>query len=524
MAAFSQEFDKTAELTRTRADQFVASIASVQSQSDVMEERLLGAVEALASAQARSRSALASVEDLTGSINDIERVVKMIAGIAAQTNLLALNATIEAARAGAAGAGFRVVAGEVKALSQQTERATDEIVASVRRIRARAQANMEEVRDFDRTVGSIDEVFGTVRMSVVAQSEQMREIGIGSDELADLAQTVRASAGRMQTLGGTVKSMTARAETAAHVARNAFAALLDRAAIVLRHGDGDEQSREQRWPVLLKGTLTIGETRFAVRAIDLSSDAMQVETGPEFPTDRLGETCRAEFEEIGPCELRLLAPTSFGYETALADQSAVVRQRIGAKVEMLRHHYQPYIDRVKTVASEITTILEDAVRSGLLTEAELFDTNYQRESLAEPAQYRTAAVAPLETCVRPRLEAELLKEPTPDFCFLQDRNGFCAVHNLRYSQTARLDDTIWNLKHARARRIFDDRFGMSASRNLRPFFVQSYARDMGDAIHLRMEFDAPLFVFGRHWGAVRMAYRLAESALTRDIAVVRAAR
>ena len=58
------------------------------------------------------------------------------------------------------------------------------------------------------------------------------------------------------------------------------------------------------------------------------------------------------------------------------------------------------------------------------------------------------------------------------------------------------------------RRIFDDKVGLAASRNLRPFLVQSYARDMGDAIETRMEFDAPIFACERHWGTLRMAYEL----------------
>ena len=174
----------------------------------------------------------------------------------------------------------------------------------------------------------------------------------------------------------------------------------------------------------------------------------------------------------------------------------------------MRVTYQPYIDRAQAVAAELSAAIEGALAAGTIHEADIFDTTYVRDGITEPAQYRCASVAPLETQARKILERELGVTPLPDFCILQDRNGFNPVHNIRYSQPPRAGDVVWNLRYSRMRRIFDDRTGLAASRNLKPFLVQSYARDMGDAIELRMEFDAPLFLRGRHWGAVRMAYKL----------------
>jgi methyl-accepting chemotaxis protein len=78
-------------------------------------------------------------------VQSIDEVVRFIQSIARQTNLLALNATIEAARAGAAGRGFSVVASEVKALSVQTAKATEDIAKEIAAIQSSAAQSVEAV-------------------------------------------------------------------------------------------------------------------------------------------------------------------------------------------------------------------------------------------------------------------------------------------------------------------------------------------------------------------------------------------
>jgi methyl-accepting chemotaxis protein len=95
------------------------------------------------------------------------------------------------------------------------------------------------------------------------------------------------------------------------------------------------------------------------------------------------------------------------------------------------------------------------------------------------------------------------------FCLAIDRNGYIPVHNRKYSEPQRPRDPVWNAANCRNKRIFDDRAGISAARSTRPFLVQAYLRDMGGGVTVMMrEVDAPIRVFGRHWGGFRTAYRL----------------
>jgi methyl-accepting chemotaxis protein len=94
------------------------------------------------------------------------------------------------------------------------------------------------------------------------------------------------------------------------------------------------------------------------------------------------------------------------------------------------------------------------------------------------------------------------------FCAAVDRNGYLPVHNLVFSKPQRPGDPVWNAANARNRRIFDDRAGLGAARNTRPFLVQAYHRDMGGGVTVLMkEIDAPILVRGRHWGGFRTAYK-----------------
>lgn len=90
-----------------------------------------------------------------------------------------------------------------------------------------------------------------------------------------------------------------------------------------------------------------------------------------------------------------------------------------------------------------------------------------------------------------------------------DRNGYLPVHNRKFSKPQRQGDPVWNAANCRNRRIFDDRAGLAAARNPRPHLIKSYPRNMGDdTIVMMKEIDIPLNLHGRHWGGLRMAFRL----------------
>ena len=115
-----------------------------------------------------------TVQVLSGGAEKIGEVVQLIHTIAAQTNLLALNATIEAARAGDAGRGFAVVASEVKALANQTAKATEEISAQVSAMQSTTGEAVVAIGSITRTIGQMSEIALSISSAVEEQGAATR--------------------------------------------------------------------------------------------------------------------------------------------------------------------------------------------------------------------------------------------------------------------------------------------------------------------------------------------------------------
>ncbi len=183
VAAASEEASTNVQSVASATEEMASSVNEISRQ---VQESARMATEAVGQARATNDR----VSELSKAASRIGDVVELINTIAEQTNLLALNATIEAARAGEAGRGFAVVASEVKALAEQTSKATGEIGQQITGIQAATQESVNAIKEISGTIEKLSEISSTIAAAVEEQGAATQEISRNVQQAAHGTQQV----------------------------------------------------------------------------------------------------------------------------------------------------------------------------------------------------------------------------------------------------------------------------------------------------------------------------------------------
>ena len=198
VAAASEQTTANIQMVVSAAEEMSSTIREIAGNTSKGSQTTSEAV-------AKAEEASAQINALGTAASEIGKVTETITNISEQTNLLALNATIEAARAGEAGKGFTVVAGEIKALAQQTAEATQEIGSRIYDVQETTRESVGAIQSILDIINEIDSIVTSVASAIEEQSVTTREISNNIHQAATGVGEVNENVNQTSAAAGQVK-------------------------------------------------------------------------------------------------------------------------------------------------------------------------------------------------------------------------------------------------------------------------------------------------------------------------------
>lgn len=219
---------------------------------------------------------------------------------------------------------------------------------------------------------------------------------------------------------------------------------------------------------------------------DLSSNITELNSGLEVSAQTLEKSSQRIERIIGACEAVLVMSVEIGCNDS----------------------DERMLEICKGAVKKIESSFEKAVSSGEVRLEDMFDSHYKTIPGTNPEQFMTKFVPITDKYIHAITEPVLGEAPNIVFCAPVDVRGFLPTHNKKFS-SPQGSDPVWNAANCRNRRIFNDRVGLSAGENTKPFLLQMYRRDMGGGNFVLMkDLSVPIYIQGRHWGGLRLAYKV----------------
>jgi len=450
-----------------------------------------------------------SIDGLRCSSGEIGNVVNLIAAIAKQTNLLALNAKIEAARAGGAGRGFAVVADEVKALSVETQRATEEIARKIAQLLHDTAESIAAVKRITEVIEAIQPVFGAVAAAAVEQTATTNELARNAAVSSQFVTAVADSASEIERAAAEASGHSDNVDISSRSAVELTSELKSRFVLFLRQTDIGDRRRHDRLPCEVAVTLRHPGGTLHGETIDLSEGGMLMRVAEPgiFPS---GTIMDASIAGIGFAAVRVANTSTQGLHIEFMRVDPTARAALEAKLTFIREENKEFIACAAEVARRISATFENLVSTGKLSMEALFDNNYVPIAGTDPVQYRTRFLDLLEQVLPPIQDPVRESDRRMTLCAAIDRNGYLPVHRPNHSLPQRPGQREWNNHTCRNRRIYDDPARLAAARNTRPYLIQQYPRHLEHETLLIRSVAAPIRVFGKHWGAIRCTYKVGQ--------------
>lgn len=358
-----------------------------------------------------------------------------------------------------------------------------------------AQTVAHWVNGVDSDAGRVDEMLQAVRLSNLEISDIASQVSILAINAKIEAARAGAAGKGFAIVSEAVNDLSRKKAQAADKVSRAIAQLADWMAML---STGARQNAQSAAFILSSGT----RTDAALAQIETRMETVQVDA------QALRDICQRTQEALD-----ILAPATVSAEQSVVSVSEGVERAtdrcdhlIDTSEAILQHSVSlggngadgPMITLAQDIAGRMAQAFETALSQGQITENQMFDTGYRPLPGTDPEQVVTGFTSLTDRLLPAIQEPVLDLDDRIVFCAAVDRNGYLPTHNLKFGQPQG-PDPVWNAAHSRNRRIFDDRVGLKAGRNEKPFLLQVYRRDMGGGTFAMMkDLSVPIRLRGRH--------------------------
>lgn len=388
-----------------------------------------------------------------------------------------------------------------RSASQEMQNSQDTVSATIASINVLVGA-VEEISAQMITMNSSLENVGNIAGVINGIAKQTNLLALNATieaaRAGDAGKGFSVVASEVKALASSTTDATSQIEATLEEIRNGFALLSDRSGAATKTAN-DVEAQASSFTEILDGS---------------SQSLSRVDEA----TDRIGERMASVLEI---CESIIVAggvveENEIKAGQSLADVSKKMRQVCDAGDDLVVMAAEgganisdaSMIELVKESALAIGAVFEEGIEQGRISLADLMDRDYQEIAGTDPVQYTTKYIKFTDAVLPAIQEPILSRYENIAFCAAVDVNAYLPTHNKVFSKPQG-NDPVWNAANARNRRIFNDRTGSRAGSHEKPVLLQTYLRDMGGGNFVVMkDVSAPIFVKGKHWGGLRMGYKL----------------
>lgn len=226
--------DQTAMVEESTAS-ITEMISSISSVAETAEKRYAATEKLRESSRRGSQKLMMTtglIQDVTENVDDIREATGVIKNVAAQTSLLAMNAAIEAAHAGEKGAGFAVVAEEIRKLSETTTISSTRIGKILTEVIEKIERTSAVGKETRLVFDEVSVVVQEVSDSLTEITESMRELSVGGEQILEATGKLQDFTGTLGERGRGMEAATEDLTTTMNYTKTTSSEVLERVSLI----------------------------------------------------------------------------------------------------------------------------------------------------------------------------------------------------------------------------------------------------------------------------------------------------